>query len=235
MNRHYLYSLVLIFSFVIGCKKNEYLDQNTTGFPFKTTNKLDSLNRPLELDAFYFPQVTFKYYSSEIYPKMDSIVTSVLSKTLYNLNEPILSTKYLGYETYRIVLWNELPIKTIRIIKEHDSVLFVIKYAKNYDLFNPGIIDRVIHKKFSVKIWDTLISKINNTLIWNAPKYNPHIDYSQSACYILEGHKKNKYSILAKWEISKEVNLKQFEELLVYIEKLESTIDSEKTNNHHQL
>lgn len=209
--------IILIFCSIIGC--NSKNNDAKSFFPMANIIKLDSLNRPINKQDLYFPIYEFEVSNANITNNTndDTVFCRLYSQSLYALEEPILSSKYLGKDMYRFFLGHE---KIIRVIKEEDKMVVIIK---NLDpTKNVAETNSLLTECFSLSktYWDTLAQLANKTLIWNLPDNMSTKEVSDSP-YYLEGHREAGYSFLGPSRISEKLNYAALIKIREFFYKIE--------------
>jgi hypothetical protein len=205
-----------------GCKTDKKSYNTPNAFPMSHLTALDSINRPNDSTALYFPvSVNVAFKDSSQKHNYDTLYTKTASGYLYYLKEPILSSKYLGNDMYRVIYGFTFPPKTIRIIKEESKVHVIIKYGISTGIDLPCELNETAEYDMSLSCWDTLTVLAKKAMMWNPPKYRPQkATYAYE--YFFEGHKEEGYTHLGLSNIEKDINLKEAKRLLKYFLEIEA-------------
>lgn len=155
-------------------------------FPLeKAVKKFDKYGRSMDSNQVYLPLNLFKYskfsleelekkknvkkisnkeYKNQIdgLTRLDRDIVRKVSRTLYRYKEPILSAKYWGYESYRVLieLSGPAPI-SLRFILKDNKPEIIIKKGVYEDRFYPPFLSSTESKIISVSEWDTLNTLAN--------------------------------------------------------------------------
>lgn len=219
MRKILLSGFISVFIFC-SCNKKKS-DIHISGyFPLNKIVNLDSLDRPMDSTALYFPPYENETLSDNYELKShDSAMAMLASKDLYNFKEPILSSKYLGKRMYRIFYIGESEPKSIRLIKEDDGVDVVIKYSVFESHFEPVKLGKEFHFSIKPEYWDTLSILAKRARMWNVlPTVRVGISYLG---LFIEGHSEYGYTHLGKARIEEGINAEETGELRKYFERIE--------------
>jgi hypothetical protein len=185
--------VMLLASMLIGCSDiNEEI--KIKNFPMRHITSFDSLDRPTDSTMFYFPVAMRSFWhDSSGRQNTDTISTKYDSKVLYDMKEPILSSKYLGKEMFRYcdVSWPRI----IRLINEGDSVKVIVKIGRPLGIYYGAIVADTKMFKIDKKYWDTLTTLSNNAKMWNPPKLKKGEGYPLTDVFY-EGHSTKGYAHL---------------------------------------
>ncbi len=216
---------ILLSGFIIillfcSCNKKK-TDIHISGyFPMNKIVNLDSLNRPMDSTALYFPpyenEALLDNYELKSY---DSAMAMLASRDLYNFNEPILSSKYLGKRMYRIFYIGESEPKSIRLIKEDGRVDVVIKYSVFESHFEPVKLGKEFYFSIESEYWDTLSILAKKARMWSVPP-TVHLSISYLGLFI-EGHSEYGYTHLGRARIKEGINAEETGELRRFFDRVE--------------
>lgn len=171
------------------------------------TIQLDSLNRPLR-NVFYFPiEIAYEtvflinppFKPQEIKMHFDTSIVKLVSEFLFQVGEPILSAKYLGFDSYRLIVRESPGLElSIRITKYSEKV--VINYISAEHEFYPNATTKISKKEYELPIayWDTLSMKVDQYAFWTR---RPSIDVDEEVSdwmWYFEGHRKSSYKIVKR-------------------------------------
>jgi hypothetical protein len=226
MIKTYLVLIAVIILFT-ACN-TEKTNNNINGyFPMSKIGQLDSLGRPIDKKAFYFPVYEFEAFkTSQNKIPMDTVVTMATSNILYSLEEPILSSKYSGFEMYRILYYGQTGTKSVRIVKKNDKTCIIVKKGEMEGPFPPCKLIGTEFFNISTVYWDSLTTLANKSRMWNPPASKK--DNVVSPSYFFEGHKEEGYTHLGFSRIENDVNLKEVERLLHFFERIEKMNPNKK-------
>lgn len=166
---------------IVSCSNKKEIKENE--FPLKNRiHKFDSVNRPMDSTSFYFPLEWFDYsrfglaqlekeikektldtnHSIEehinVLKRLDTTIVKEASQTLYRFQEPILSAKYLGDDTYRVFIIQSGPGPiSIRMTLKDDKVKTIVKFGAFEERLGvtPNLLKTNIVQQ-SNSVWDTL-------------------------------------------------------------------------------
>jgi hypothetical protein len=213
-----LSGFISVFIFC-SCNKKKS-DIHISGyFPMNKIVNLDSLNRPMDSTALYFPSYEFETLEDDNRAKSRALMfTKLASYYLYDLKEPILSSKYLGKRMYRLFYVGQTDPKSIRLIKEDDRVDIVIKYGVFPDPYGPVKLDKEVNFSIKKEYWDTLSTLAKKTRMWNVP---PIVDHTDFFGFLIEGHSEYGYTQVGRARIVEDVNAKETRELRKFFDRVE--------------
>jgi len=185
-------------------------------------DELDSLNRPLDSTALYFPSYEFETtWDNDAVKSLDSGMAMISSSYLFAIKEPILSCKYLGKRMYRLFYVGESEPKSIRLIKEENRVDVIIKYAvyEGSFIFSPILLAKEINFSIKPEYWDTLSTLAKKARMWNVPPTTN--DANTYFGFFIEGHSEYGYTHLGRARVSEGINAKETRELRNFFNRVE--------------
>lgn len=209
---------VLIFC---SCNKKKN-DIHVSGyFPLNKIVNLDSLNRPMDSTSLYFPSYEFETLkdTSDRVKFFDLMIAKATSFYLYDLEEPILSSKYLGKRMYRLLYFDQSDPKSIRLIKEDDRVDVVIKYGVLLNQYGPAKLDKEVNFSINSGYWDTLSTLAKKARMWNVPSTTNNANLYLS--FFIEGHSEYGYTHLGRARVKEGINAKETGELRKFFVRIE--------------
>lgn len=171
--------VLLIGTLFLGCNRSKEI--NNTDYPMHgKILRYDSYGRSMDSTDLYFPAEFFKYsmffieevekqkmekeisldeYTNRINDlyKLDREIVARDSKILYRFKEPILSSRYMGYDTYRVLIALSGPAPfTIRMIHKEKNIELIVKDGSveyPYDIPNLRLEQNIYCQE---SVWDTL-------------------------------------------------------------------------------
>ncbi len=201
-----------------------FMQKESSNYPATgKTIQLDSLNRPIG-DELYFPigigyETGFRFdesINSAVKVKFfDTSRIESVSAFMQQAEEPILSAKYLGHDSYRLLVLEPPVFKlSIRITKYDDKV--GIKYFSATLDPHTQTITSVSKKDYelSTSYWDTLSMFIDQFAFWTKQPSILADEESSDWVWYLEGHRKSSYKIMKRWSNPSDYKVGRY---LIYI------------------
>ena len=225
---------VIIYAWllILGCDQ-----KSNTEYIYPNNIRLsDPLGIPIDSTSYYFPTQI-----GNIITGIDTLSNKVHSLKLIAMNEPILYNFYLNTDVFRLTIMESWkPIKTIKFYITNNDVLVVTKVlnSKGNEFFPmansliikaDGTIGSVVNNNkemkqmtFSSKIIKihnaskSMVEQIKNTKYWGTKNLND-VQGLDGTRIILEGHTKDRYWFVNRWNPSTSNSDKEFKDLCSYL------------------
>ena len=223
--------VLLSLSFILCCCGDNQKDPpvNKSLYPYTKLNiGLDSLGRPTDNNSIYIP-INIINDSKQLLAKLneeikkgkssdteyekwkewwlhyDTNYAKGVSNQLFWLEEPILSDKYSGDDTYRLFTMPSFSnYNIIRITHFRDSIeiwykeigkpIIINKKRGNYK-YNIVTQKRII---LSPQYWDTITTLVGKSMFWTFQEPTIHDEVLDGTEYLFEGHIKEGYKAIRR-------------------------------------
>lgn len=198
--------LLFVMIILSGC--NDSIKNEQYSYP-ENINISDSCGVPISIESFYFP------FNKQINSDMDTLENRINSSILFSAKEPILYNYYLNKVRFRLLIeesWK--PIKIINFIKEKNEILIETKtlsihsFVPEVQRFSDNFVDSgdkhdsvqfLLNKTKLSDKWEGLNNKIEGSNFWKIENTG-EINGQDGTRVILEGHTKDKYWFVNRWE-----------------------------------
>ncbi len=174
-----LYWTLFLILFLISCSEETKREVQAYPIEFKD-NELDSLNRPLYenkmgdyhiLKSNYIPYLNPKekfIQGTEAIMGYDSMNVHLISKILYDATEPVLSYRFLGKESYRLLIFpgtvKPIIIRFEKIGDGFNKIIKLLHYNEDTHVYQ---IEHEFKSIASLSDWNEFQKNLNNNHFWD--------------------------------------------------------------------
>jgi hypothetical protein len=218
-------SVLFIISILVLLGCNQHKNTRPDVFPCSSVI-LQFDGQPRDSSSLYVPAYVFETpYDSTIDSAMFHRGAQLqkeknikFSQLLFSFGEPLLSSKYLGQECYRLsMLQSGPPPVVIRILLSEDSVKVITKVGTDVLLGMTPKLLKENQKKYSKSVWIQLLNLLKGTDFWRLqPSGEYVIDGWQ---WILEGQRENGYKVVRR-SVANDDRNKEFALVCLFILEL---------------